>query len=114
MIICFPEGCPDGFFNELGDIGGSGQIGGGIKTTMAGCGKECTRTPACCSFEFSYTSQLCNLNSDCFPSLPPYLDYYFCTKHSEFGEFHDLESIGIIQKIVSAQCHVSFSDLVQA
>ena len=73
-------GCPAGYDSKDGDIPGWGQIRGRIRTTMEGCSEECNKQEGCCSYEFSYSSQLCNLNKDCQPSQPKYLDYYFCTK----------------------------------
>ena len=78
----FPPGivCAAGYDSKDGDIPGWGQIRGRIRTTMEGCSEECDKQEGCCSYEFSYSSELCNLNKDCQPSQPKYLDYYFCTK----------------------------------
>merc|ERR1712243_333772 len=73
-------GCPAGYDSKDGDIPGWGQIRGRINTTMEGCSEECNKQEGCCSYEFSYSSELCNLNKDCQPSQPKYLDYHFCTK----------------------------------
>eukprot|EP00092_Neocalanus_flemingeri_P012265 GFUD01013221.1.p1 GENE.GFUD01013221.1~~GFUD01013221.1.p1 ORF type:complete len:589 (+),score=124.60 GFUD01013221.1:122-1768(+) len=75
--------CPAGYYLGSGDIPGWGQIRGKIETSLAGCGEECSNTKECCSFEFSVTSGLCNLNRDCQPSKIPYKDYYFCIQNKE-------------------------------
>ena len=71
-------GCPAGYSSKAGDIPGWGQIRGGIRTSMQGCGEECRKQEGCCSFEFSYTWGLCNLNRDCKPSQGKYWDFHFC------------------------------------
>eukprot|EP00092_Neocalanus_flemingeri_P012747 GFUD01013736.1.p1 GENE.GFUD01013736.1~~GFUD01013736.1.p1 ORF type:complete len:403 (-),score=79.02 GFUD01013736.1:170-1258(-) len=75
--------CPAGYYLGSGDIPGWGQIRGKIETSLAGCGEECSNTKECCSFEFSVTFGLCNLNRDCQPSKIPYKDYYFCIQNKE-------------------------------
>ena len=75
--------CPTGYYLGKGDIPGWGQIRGEIETTMAGCGEECNNTTECCSFEFSRSVSLCNLNRDCQPTVQPYKDFYFCIKDRE-------------------------------
>merc|ERR1719318_1083726 len=72
--------CPNGFKMAEGDIPGWGQIKGKISTTYFGCGQECAKNQGCCSFEYSSTEKLCNLNSGCKPTVQPYKDYKFCIK----------------------------------
>ena len=80
MTIFFLPGCPVGYDSKEGDLPGWGQLKGAIKTTMEGCSDECGYQLGCCSFEYSYSSGLCNLNKDCEPAGGKYEDYYFCTK----------------------------------
>ena len=79
--------CPEGYYNEWGWVSGWGQIRGNFESTMTDCGAECTNTTECCSFEFSYTSRLCNLNTDCAPTHVKYSDYYNCIKDRDLGRF---------------------------
>merc|ERR1719320_2366655 len=72
--------CPAGYDYKEGDIQGWGQLKGRINTTMEGCSDECNNQADCCSFEYSFSSGLCNLNKDCEPSLGKYKDYHFCRK----------------------------------
>ena len=61
---------------------------GSEQTSMAGCGAKCKDTHGCCSFEYSYTSQLCNLNRDCQPTHEAFEDYHFCIRISSLGMLH--------------------------
>jgi len=72
--------CPAGYAYKEGDIPGWGQLKGRIETTMEGCSDECSNQAGCCSYEYSYSSGLCNLNKDCEPTVGKYKDYLFCTK----------------------------------
>jgi len=72
--------CPANYVSAEGDIPGWGQIKGRIQTTMKGCSEECNKHEGCCSFEYSHSSGLCNLNRDCQPSKGKYLDYNFCIR----------------------------------
>ena len=68
----------------MADIPGGGQIRGNIPEEKAeGCAKLCSEEPTCCSFEYSPLLKICNLNTDCNPTLKKYLDYIFCTKVGE-------------------------------
>merc|ERR1719317_593764 len=73
-------GCPAGYAYKEGDIPGWGQLKGRIETTMEGCSDECSNQAGCCSYEYSYSSGVCNLNKDCEPTVGKYKDYLFCTK----------------------------------
>merc|ERR1719317_1566133 len=75
--------CPAGYDYKEGDIPGWGQLKGRIKTTMEGCSDECSNQAGCCSYEYSYSSGVCNLNKDCEPTVGKYKDYLFCTKGME-------------------------------
>merc|ERR1711933_538 len=75
------EDCPANYVSAEGDIAGWGQIKGRIQTTMKGCSEECNKHEECCSFEYSHSSGLCNLNRDCQPSKEKYLDYNFCIRN---------------------------------
>jgi len=81
--VCNPdmEGCPAGYESMDGDIPGWGQLKGRINTTMEGCSEECSKHEGCCSYEYSFSSRLCNLNKDCAPTQGKYEDYHFCTKN---------------------------------
>ena len=67
------------------DIPGTGQIRGWIKTSLDGCGKACSEESNCCSFEYSFSKKICNLNIDCEPTSPRYQDYVFCSKNDGKG-----------------------------
>jgi len=69
-----------------GDIPGWGQLKGRINTTMEGCSEECSKHEGCCSYEYSFSSRLCNLNKDCEPTQGKYKDYHFCTKGFSTGD----------------------------
>ena len=79
LIFAFLD-CPANYVSAEGDIPGWGQIKGRIQTTMKGCSEECNKHEGCCSFEYSHSSGLCNLNRDCQPSKEKYLDYNFCIR----------------------------------
>jgi len=57
-----------------------GQLKGSISTTMEGCSEECNKQEGCCSYEYSYSTRLCNLNKDCLPTEGKHKDYHFCTR----------------------------------
>ena len=78
--FCLELHCPAGYDYKEGDIPGWGQLKGRIETTMEGCSDECSNQAGCCSYEYSYSSGLCNLNKDCEPAVGKYKDYLFCTK----------------------------------
>ena len=82
----FADGCPDGYYSEDGVVPGLGQLAS-ITSTMPGCAEECTKAGCCCSFEFSHTDNMCNLNTDCQPSAPAHQDYYFCVKENAKGVY---------------------------
>ena len=64
-----------------GDTPGWGlQIRGKIQTTAKGCAKYCSEEKSCCSYEYSPTEKLCNLNKDCKPTAEKYEDFDFCVK----------------------------------
>ena len=75
------SGCTNGYNLIHGDVPGWGlQIKGRIKTNNKGCAKLCNEEKNCCSYEYSPTEKLCNLNKDCKPSAKVYKDYSFCVK----------------------------------
>ena len=76
-------GCPDGYTYHAGDAGGWGTLSDGRGTIIkdtATCAEQCDGAPACCSFEYSPTSKICNLNVECTPSKGVFEDYVFCVK----------------------------------
>merc|ERR1719153_2203000 len=75
-------GCPPGYDSKEGDIPGWGQLGGMIYTDKKACSDRCNRNNHCCSFEYSDSWKLCNLNSDCQRSRGKYQDYVFCVKQN--------------------------------
>ena len=80
-IIQMFTGCSDGYNLVPGDTPGWGlQIRGRIKTDNQGCAKLCNKEKNCCSYEYSPTEKLCNLNKDCKPSAEIYKDFSFCVK----------------------------------
>ena len=75
------EGCPHGFTISRGDVPGWGSISGEHQDkNTTECKEMCNNTPGCCSFEWSPTSRLCNLNKECLPASSQYRDYLFCQK----------------------------------
>ena len=82
------DDCPNWYYKEEGDIPGDDQFGGGVQTSMHGCGAMCNDTHGCCSFEYSYTSQFCNLNKDCQPTANASEDYHFCIRMSDISMLH--------------------------
>ena len=69
----------------LGDVPEWGNVGVKSKqdiSTSDDCGKLCDDTQECCSYEWSPTSKICNLNRECEPNAPKYQDYGFCQKDS--------------------------------
>ena len=79
--VMFTE-CPAGYESKDGDIPGAGQIQTGIRTTMKRCSEKCNEDKSCCSYEYSYSSGVCNLNRDCQPTHTgeKYQNYNFCAK----------------------------------
>merc|ERR1719244_1696468 len=79
--------CFDGFHLMSGDIPGMGQIDRykNGQTDNVGCGRLCESNEECCSYEFSPTDKLCNLNKDCKPNAEKHKDYIFCSKNDEAG-----------------------------
>jgi len=77
--------CRTGYVAASGDVPQFGNIGANsinnILTSDA-CGKLCDQTSGCCSYEWSPTSKICNLNRECQPSAPKYQDYGFCKKEA--------------------------------
>ena len=51
-----------------------------IEDSVYGCSKRCNDEPKCCSFEYSQTEKICNLNKDCAPTSLQFKDYKFCVK----------------------------------
>jgi len=82
-------GCPPGYDSKEGDIPGWGQLGGMIYTNKKGCRDRCNRNKNCCSFEYSDSWKLCNLNRDCQPSRGKYQDYVFCVKQNVRGQMSE-------------------------
>merc|ERR1719357_1579329 len=78
--------CPEEYYNIDGFIDGMGQIEGNFESTMIECGEKCSNNTECCSFEFSYSTRLCNLNRDCAPSSVKSGDYFFCIKDKDFDQ----------------------------
>ena len=72
-----------------GDTPGWGlQIKGKIQTTAKGCAKQCSASKHCCSYEYSPTEKLCNLNKDCKPTAKKYNDFDFCVKGRRKSVYH--------------------------
>ncbi len=72
--------CPNGFTLMEGDIPGWGQVGSSREFTIKRCANRCNDESSCCSFEYSPTKKICNLNRDCEPTESAYQDFAFCTK----------------------------------
>merc|ERR1712029_107068 len=74
--------CLDGYEPKMGDMRpGEGSLDkkNNIQTKDE-CGQFCDRNPNCCSYEWSATTKICNLNRECQPRHPKSGDYQFCTK----------------------------------
>jgi hypothetical protein len=76
------DDCPQGYLSREGDVPGYGTEIKGKQNTdvVTDCSSKCDIDPNCCSFEWSPTTKLCNLNRTCEPTQAKYKDYYFCTK----------------------------------
>jgi hypothetical protein len=76
------DDCPQGYLSREGDVPGYGtEIKGKQNANVVtDCSSKCDIDPNCCSFEWSPTEKLCNLNRTCEPTEAKYKDYYFCTK----------------------------------
>jgi len=80
-----PGECPyPGFYQQDGDVSGSGKVGGrGGGEAVESCDKcaeLCMSFEDCSSYECSYTYLKCNLNVQADPSEGRHQDYIFCTK----------------------------------
>ena len=76
-----PEACPDSYFYSAGDIHGPGSVRTiPSVSSISSCGRLCDNDSACCSFEYSQWTDLCNLNKECLPTASVYQDFDFCVK----------------------------------
>eukprot|EP01083_Nonionella_stella_P138862 422686_1 len=98
--FCTKEGCPVGYYQQIGDIGGWGSVNGaGQGQSVANCeacAKLCSGQAHCNSFECSPSQLKCNLNAAANPSiLTSYGDYKFCTKEGcPVGYYQQIGDIG--------------------
>ena len=83
----FPETlaeCPEGYILVEGDVGGYGNVGNEPSVAdqdLGACAALCTTRPGeCCSFEWSPSLKICNLNQECAPTGNKFRDYLFCVK----------------------------------
>ena len=78
-----PE-CPEGYILVEGDVGGYGNVGTEPSVEdqdLGACATLCTDRPGeCCSFEWSPSLKICNLNQECAPTGNKFKDYLFCVK----------------------------------
>lgn len=74
--------CRDGYEPKMGDMRpGVGSLDKKTNIqTKDECGQFCDENPDCCSYEWSATTKICNLNHECQPIHPKNGDYQFCTK----------------------------------
>ena len=74
--------CPSKYTPHAGDVPGWGSIGSFPSISDIGiCEDKCDLTTGCCSFEYSPTEKICNLNTECRPTKAEvYKDYAFCMK----------------------------------
>merc|ERR1712179_703552 len=77
--------CYGNYDYDAGDVPGWGSIKSFPSIiNIALCGGKCDTTPGCCSFEYSPTEKICNLNTECKPTTTEvYKDYRFCVKTSK-------------------------------
>eukprot|EP01084_Bolivina_argentea_P058080 106041_1 len=76
--------CATGYFEQIGDIPGWGDIDGWLNVGNCDeCAGKCKNSShRCQSYECSPTDLLCNLNTQADPSQRAYEDYRFCTRGS--------------------------------
>ena len=67
-----------------GDVGGYGNVANEPSVAdqdLGSCATLCNARPReCCSFEWSPSSRICNLNQECAPTGKKFKDYLFCVK----------------------------------
>ena len=81
----WPNGtCPASYTYVAGDVPGVGVGVGSLPSVdnIESCAGHCDISSNCCSFEYSPRRKLCNLNSECQPTIEVYQDYEFCVKGS--------------------------------
>ena len=76
------DDCFFGYILNAGDIPVWGQIGTNPsdEVDISRCARRCNNEPECCSFEYSETTEKCNLNTGCAPTSEKFEDYSFCVK----------------------------------
>ena len=76
--------CPSGYSPKSGDVPGWGSISSNpLVLTVNDCSYLCNKDASCCSFEYSSTTKVCNLNKECEPSQGPFQDFIFCSPVQE-------------------------------
>ena len=90
----FPDSCPGGYTIASGDVQGWGSISGNHQDkSMIGCQEMCDNTRSCCSFEWSPTTRVCNLNNECRPTRGQFKDYLFCMKGTKKALFRQVYTL---------------------
>ena len=78
--------CPTGYKLVDGDIPGWGWKSTHNVETIDDCATLCSDHVECCSYEWSPTAHICNLNKVCQPTEDKYRDYFFCQRE-DMGNF---------------------------
>ena len=74
-------GCPTGYRERQGDVPGFGSLASHPGQTVLECSRLCDASSVCNSFEWSPTSNTCNLNAEWQPTEEAYLDYIYCSQY---------------------------------
>ena len=72
--------CPNGYSFKRGDVPGNTISHTPGITNADKCSALCNNNPSCNSFEYSRSSQHCNLNKESEPTTGPFQDEQFCSK----------------------------------
>mmetsp|Transcript_92763 Transcript_92763/g.262344 ORF Transcript_92763/g.262344 Transcript_92763/m.262344 type:complete len:370 (-) Transcript_92763:86-1195(-) len=74
--------CPSGYSIVAGDVPGKDQFGleGRKQATIYLCAAECDHMSGCRSFEWSQSTEACNLNKVAVPSAESFQDFVFCQR----------------------------------
>ena len=83
-LECTLPECPKGYILMEGDVSGWGNVANEPSVAdqdLGSCATLCNARPdECCSFEWSPSSRICNLNEECAPTGYKFKDYRFCVK----------------------------------
>ena len=85
LVSFLEQLCSAGYTMSVGDIAGSPDLGSTSNVASAEvCAQNCENAPTCCSFEWSQSSQTCNLNTGCdITTSTNDGDFLFCKRGTE-------------------------------